>query len=182
MAIVPRDGWFDVRARATWLGSRGLRDGQRPLLMTRRCPSGSTSEERIRVHHPAARKSGRGRALLLCGTVFLEGSDVAMLAVAVPTMRADLGLTTGTAASALSGYVLGYAGFTLLGGRSAGLLGRRRMLLTWLGVFLVFSMLGGFAIDGWMLVVARLRPGRRGQRRRRDAAVRLRHRSARAAR
>ncbi|MFF9221971.1 MFS transporter [Streptomyces viridosporus] len=110
---------------------------------------------------PAARKSGRGRALLLvlCGTIFLEGSDVAMLAVAVPTIRADLGLTTGTAAWVMSGYVLGYAGFTLLGGRAADLLGRRRMFLTWLGVFLVFSMLGGFATDGWMLVVARFVTG-----------------------
>ncbi|MGW5972248.1 MFS transporter [Streptomyces sp. NPDC055186] len=110
---------------------------------------------------PAARTSGRGRALLLvlCGTIFLEGSDVAMLAVAVPTIRADLGLTTGTAAWVMSGYVLGYAGFTLLGGRAADLLGRRRMFLTWLGVFLVFSMLGGFATDGWMLVVARFVTG-----------------------
>ena len=110
---------------------------------------------------PAARRSGRAWPLLLvlCGTIFLEGSDVAMLAVAVPTIRADLGLTTGTAAWVMSGYVLGYAGFTLLGGRAADLLGRRRMFLSWLGVFLVFSTLGGFATDGWMLVVARFVTG-----------------------
>lgn len=59
----------------------------------------------------------------------------------------------------MSGYVLGYAGFTLLGGRAADLLGRRRMFRPWLGVFLVFSMLGGFAIDGWMPVVARFVTG-----------------------
>ncbi|MGX1128019.1 MFS family permease [Streptomyces glaucescens] len=109
---------------------------------------------------PTARRSGRVALLLvLCGTIFLEGSDVAMLAVAVPAIRADLGLSTGTAAWVMSGYVLGYAGFTLLGGRAADLLGRRRMFLTWLGVFLVFSLLGGFAIDGWMLVVARFVTG-----------------------
>lgn len=110
---------------------------------------------------PTARTSGRAwaRLLVLCGTIFLEGSDVAMLAVAVPTIRADPGLSTGTAAWVMSGYVLGYAGFTLLGGRVADLLGRRRMFLTWLGVFLVFSMLGGFATDGWMLVVARFATG-----------------------
>ncbi|MGP3920214.1 hypothetical protein [Nonomuraea sp. 10N515B] len=63
---------------------------------------------------PPARKSGRSWALLLvlCGTIFLEGSDVAMLAVAIPTIRTDLGLTTGTATWVMSGYVLGYAGFT----------------------------------------------------------------------
>ncbi|MDT0320613.1 MFS transporter [Streptomyces millisiae] len=113
------------------------------------------------VAETPGRERGRARALLLvlCGTIFLEGSDVAMLAVAIPTIRADLGLTTGTAAWVMSGYVLGYAGFTLLGGRAADLLGRRRMFLTWLGVFLVFSALGGFATDGWTLVVARFVTG-----------------------
>ncbi|MFK4066402.1 MFS transporter [Streptomyces sp. NPDC029674] len=107
------------------------------------------------------RESGRPWALLLvlCGTIFLEGSDVAMLAVAVPTIRADLGLTTGTTAWVMSGYVLGYAGFTLLGGRTADLRGRRRTFLTWLGVFLVFSVLGGFATDGWTLILARFVTG-----------------------
>lgn len=103
----------------------------------------------------------RAWALLfvLCGTIFLEGIDVAMMAVAIPTIRSDLGLSTGTAAWVMSGYVLGYAGFTLLGGRAADLLGRRRMFLLWLTVFLVFSGLGGFATEGWMLVVARFVTG-----------------------
>ncbi|WP_186768378.1 MFS transporter [Streptomyces qinzhouensis] len=105
--------------------------------------------------------SGRARALLfvLCGTVFLEGIDVAMLAVAVPAIRADLGLSTGTAAWVVSGYVLGYAGFTLLGGRAADLLGRRRMFLLWLAVFIAFSGLGGFGTEGWMLIVSRFVTG-----------------------
>ncbi|MGW6026815.1 MFS transporter [Streptomyces sp. NPDC055099] len=97
--------------------------------------------------------------LVLCGTIFLEGIDVAMLAIAIPAIRADLGLTTGTAAWVMSAYVLGYAGFTLLGGRAADLLGRRRMFLLWLGVFLAFSGLGGLATEGWMLIVARFVTG-----------------------
>ncbi|MEV0225843.1 MFS transporter [Streptomyces sp. NPDC050704] len=97
--------------------------------------------------------------LVLCGTIFLEGIDVAMLAVAIPSIRSDLGLTTGTAAWVMSAYVLGYAGFTLLGGRAADLLGRRRMFLLWLTVFLAFSGLGGFATEGWMLIVARFVTG-----------------------
>ncbi|MCW7991403.1 MFS transporter, partial [Streptomyces platensis subsp. clarensis] len=97
--------------------------------------------------------------LVLCGTIFLEGIDVAMLAVAVPAVRADLGLSTGTTAWVMSAYVLGYAGFTLLGGRAADLLGRRRMFLGWLAVFLVFSGLGGFAEEGWTLILARFVTG-----------------------
>ncbi|WP_406392913.1 MFS transporter [Streptomyces sp. NBC_00887] len=105
--------------------------------------------------------SARAWALLLvlCGTIFLEGIDVAMLAVAVPSIRADLDLSTGTAAWVMSAYVLGYAGFTLLGGRAADLLGRRRMFLVWLTVFLLFSGLGGLATEGWMLIVARFVTG-----------------------
>ncbi|MCT9141144.1 MFS transporter [Streptomyces violarus] len=97
--------------------------------------------------------------LVLCGTIFLEGIDVAMMAVAIPAIRSDLGLGTDTAAWVMSAYVLGYAGFTLLGGRAADLLGRRRMFLLWLTVFLAFSGLGGFATEGWMLVVARFVTG-----------------------
>ncbi|WUT54685.1 MFS transporter [Streptomyces canus] len=97
--------------------------------------------------------------LVLCGTIFLEGADIAMMAVAIPSIRSDLGLATDTAAWVMSAYVLGYAGFTLLGGRAADLLGRRRMFLIWLAVFLGFSGLGGFATEGWMLVVARFVTG-----------------------
>ncbi|WP_307832453.1 MFS transporter [Planomonospora sp. ID91781] len=97
--------------------------------------------------------------LVLCGAIFLEGIDVAMLNVALPSIRADLGLSTGMLSGVVSAYVLGYGGFMLLGGRAADLLGRRRMFLFWLAVFLVFSGLGGFATEGWMLLVARFATG-----------------------
>ncbi|MEV6200268.1 MFS transporter [Streptomyces sp. NPDC051771] len=100
-----------------------------------------------------------GLLVVLSGAVFLEGIDVAMLAVAVPTVRAELGLTTAAAAWVMSAYVLGYAGFTLLGGRAADLLGRRRMFLGWLTVFLLFSGLGALADDGPTLVLARFATG-----------------------
>ena len=100
-----------------------------------------------------------GVLFVLCGAIFLEGIDVAMLNVALPAIRADLGLSTGMLSGVVSAYVLGYGGFMLLGGRAADLLGRRRMFLLWLTVFLVFSGLGGFATEGWMLLVARFVTG-----------------------
>lgn len=100
-----------------------------------------------------------GVLLVLAGAVFLEGIDVAMLNVALPAIRADLSLSTGALSGVVSAYVLGYGGFMLLGGRAADLLGRRRMFLFWLTVFLVFSGLGGFATEGWMLLVARFVTG-----------------------
>ncbi|MFK8849980.1 MFS transporter [Streptomyces sp. Ac-502] len=105
--------------------------------------------------------SGRGRGVLLvlCGAIFLEGIDIAMLNVALPSIRADLGLSTGALQWVMSAYVLGYGGFMLLGGRAADLFGRRRMFLLPLAVFLVFSGLGGLADDGWTLVLARFVTG-----------------------
>ncbi|WP_433728685.1 MFS transporter [Nocardia sp. CA-129566] len=105
--------------------------------------------------------SGRSSAVLavLCGAIFLEGIDVAMLNVALPSIRADLGLSTGMLSGVVSAYVLGYGGFMLLGGRAADLLGRRRMFLLWLTVFLLFSGLGGLASAGWMLLLARFVTG-----------------------
>ncbi|MFI1384844.1 MFS transporter [Embleya sp. NPDC020886] len=100
-----------------------------------------------------------GMLIVLCGAIFLEGIDVAMLNVALPTIREDLGMSTGAVSWVMSAYVLAYAGLMLLGGRTADLLGRRRMFLFWLTVFLVFSGLGGFADEGWMLIVARFVTG-----------------------
>ncbi|WP_259406464.1 MFS transporter [Microbispora sp. H10885] len=55
-----------------------------------------------------------------------------MLNVALPAIRADLGLSTGMLSGVVSAYVLGYGGFMLLGGRAADLLGHRRMFVSWL--------------------------------------------------
>ncbi|MFD6415384.1 MFS transporter [Streptomyces sp. NPDC060194] len=82
-----------------------------------------------------------------------------MLNVALPAIRADMGLDTGQLQSVMSAYVLGYGGFMLLGGRAADLFGRRRMFVLWLTVFLLFSGLGGLATEGWMLVTARFVTG-----------------------
>ncbi|MFC4947103.1 MFS transporter [Pseudonocardia sp. GCM10023141] len=105
----------------------------------------------------------RGRALgvlfVLCGAIFLEGIDISMMGVALPAVRAELGLSTAELQWVVSAYVLGYGGFVLLGGRAADLLGRRRMFLLWLAVFIAFSGLGGLAGEGWILLLARFTTG-----------------------
>ena len=100
-----------------------------------------------------------GVLLVVCGALFLEGIDIAMLNVAVPDIAADIGLGTGAAHWVISAFVLGYAGFMLLGGRSADIFGRRRVFLLALLAFLVFSGLGGLATEPWMLIVARFVTG-----------------------
>jgi MFS family permease len=97
--------------------------------------------------------------LVLCGAIFLEGLDVSMMGVALPEIRAEMDMSTGALQWVVSAYVLGYGGFVLLGGRAADLLGRRRMFLLWLGVFIAFSGLGGLATEGWLIIVARFITG-----------------------
>jgi MFS family permease len=80
-----------------------------------------------------------GLLAVLCGVLFLDGLDVSMVGMALPSIESDLGLTTSQLQWIVSGYVLGYGGFLLLGGRAADLLGRRRVLLVALAVFAVAS-------------------------------------------
>ncbi|MGW3959484.1 MFS transporter [Amycolatopsis sp. NPDC005003] len=105
--------------------------------------------------------SPRARVLLLvlCGAMFLDALDVSMKGVALPSIGAELGMSTGALQWVVSGYVLGFGGFLLLGGRAADLLGRRRMLIGALVVFAVATALGGFATSGPLLVAARFVTG-----------------------
>ncbi|QII09124.1 MFS transporter [Rhodococcoides fascians A25f] len=82
-----------------------------------------------------------------------------MLNVAVPSIASDIGLETGSAHWVISAYVLAYAGFMILGGRVADVLGRRRVFLTALAVFAVFSAIGGLAQESWVLIVVRFITG-----------------------
>jgi EmrB/QacA subfamily drug resistance transporter len=109
----------------------------------------------------AERLSGRawGALLVLCGALFLDALDVSMIGVALPSIRTDLHMSTSSLQWVVSAYVLGYGGFLLLGGRAADLLGRRRMFLISLGVFIVASGLGGLANDGALLIATRFIKG-----------------------
>jgi EmrB/QacA subfamily drug resistance transporter len=100
-----------------------------------------------------------GALLVLCGALFLDALDVSMVGVALPSIRTDLDMSTSSLQWVVSAYVLGYGGFLLLGGRAADLLGRRRMFLISLGVFLVASGLGGLANDGTLLIATRFVKG-----------------------
>jgi len=107
------------------------------------------------------RLSGRawGMLLVLCGALFLDAMDVSMIGVALPSIREDLGLSTSSLQWVVSAYVLGYGGFLLLGGRAADLLGRRKVFLVALGVFVVASALGGLVDDGSLLIATRFIKG-----------------------
>ncbi|MFF7451705.1 MULTISPECIES: MFS transporter [unclassified Streptomyces] len=100
-----------------------------------------------------------GTLLVLCAAMFLDALDVSMVGVALPSIGADLGLSTSTLQWIVSGYILGYGGLLLLGGRAADLLGRREVFLVALGVFAVASLLGGLVDSGPLLIASRFVKG-----------------------
>jgi MFS family permease len=100
-----------------------------------------------------------GALVVLCGVLFLDGLDVSMVGVALPSIGSDLDLSTSALQWVVSGYVLGYGGLLLLGGRFADLLGRRRVLLAALAVFTGASLVGGLVNDGTLLVITRFLKG-----------------------
>jgi len=97
--------------------------------------------------------------IVLGGALCLDALDVSMIGVALPSIRTALGLSTASLQWIVSGYVLGYGGLLLLGGRAADLLGRRRVFLVALAVFAVVSLLGGLASDPGLLIAARFVKG-----------------------
>jgi MFS family permease len=113
------------------------------------------------THSAAPRWDARTWSLLvvLCGVLFLDGLDVSMVGVALPSIRSDLGLSTSQLQWVVSGYVLGYGGLLLLGGRAADMLGRRKVLIAGLSVFVVASAIGGLVNDGTLLVLSRILKG-----------------------
>jgi EmrB/QacA subfamily drug resistance transporter len=93
--------------------------------------------------------------LAACAGQFLVVLDVSVVNVALPSMRADLSLSTTGLQWVLNAYSIAFAGFMLLGGRAADIFGRKRTFLVGLGLFTAASLAGGLAQEGWQLLVAR---------------------------
>ena len=106
-------------------------------------------------------RSRRGALVLalLLLVQFLDFLDVSIVNVALPSIREDLHFSTQSLQWVVSGYVLTYGGFLLLGGRAADLVGRRRILVCGLSLFAVASLAGGLAQSEGVLIAARLAQG-----------------------
>ncbi|HEY7175345.1 MAG TPA: MFS transporter [Micromonosporaceae bacterium] len=100
-----------------------------------------------------------GALFVLCGALFLDGLDVSMIGVALPSIGSDLHMSTSALQWVVSAYVLGYGGLLLLGGRSADLLGRRRVFLIAVAAFAAASLIGGIVDSGPLLIASRFVKG-----------------------
>jgi EmrB/QacA subfamily drug resistance transporter len=107
-------------------------------------------------------RSDRGRwlALALLGTAFfMVVLDSTIVYVALPSIDADLGFSQRGLQWVMSAYLLTFGGLLLLGGRSADLLGRRRMFMIGVGLFAASSLVCGIALSAGILVAARVVQG-----------------------
>jgi EmrB/QacA subfamily drug resistance transporter len=100
---------------------------------------------------PSFLSTGRGKLTLAFLCMIVN--------VALPSIRRDLHFSIESLQWVLSGYLLTYGGFMLLGGRAADLLGRRRILVAGMIVFALSSLAAGLAAGSATLVGARLVQG-----------------------
>jgi EmrB/QacA subfamily drug resistance transporter len=81
--------------------------------------------------------------------------DLTIVNVALPHIQAALGFSGSNLEWVANAYAVTFGGLLLLGGRSGDLLGRRRVFIAGLLVFVLASLLGGFATDQAWLLAAR---------------------------
>jgi EmrB/QacA subfamily drug resistance transporter len=94
--------------------------------------------------------------LALLGAVqFMVVLDIAIVNVALPSIQTDLDFSQANLQWVISAYALVFGGFLLLGGRTADLLGRRRVFMVGLIMFTIGSLLCGLAWSEASLIGAR---------------------------
>ncbi|MGP4005519.1 MFS transporter [Streptomyces sp. 4N124] len=91
----------------------------------------------------------------LVASMLTLGFDMTILNVALPTMAADLGASTGEQQWMADAYVVVFAALMLPAGLLGDRFGRRLMLITGLGIFLAGSVIGALAGDVTWVIVAR---------------------------
>jgi EmrB/QacA subfamily drug resistance transporter len=101
----------------------------------------------------------RATLLLSCLAQFMVILDVSVVNVALPAIRSGLHFSEANLQWVVNAYTVTFAGFLLLGGRAADLLGRRRVFVAGLLLFALASLVGGFAQSQGMLIAARAAQG-----------------------
>ncbi len=96
---------------------------------------------------------------LILAVQFMTILDIAIVNVALPSIQVDLGFSQENLQWVISAYALVFGGFLLLGGRSADLLGRRRIFMVGTLLFTFGSLLCGLAWSDESLIAFRALQG-----------------------
>jgi EmrB/QacA subfamily drug resistance transporter len=97
----------------------------------------------------------RATLILACLAQFMVILDVSVVNVALPSIRHALKFSEEDLQWVVNAYTVTFAGFLLLGGRAADLLGRRRVFVSGLVLFALASLAGGLSNDQTVLIIAR---------------------------
>jgi EmrB/QacA subfamily drug resistance transporter len=106
-----------------------------------------------------ARPHLRATLILACLAQFMVILDVSVVNVALPKIRHALEFSEADLQWVVNAYTVTFAGFLLLGGRAADLLGRRRVFVFGLTLFALASFAGGLADSRVVLIAARAAQG-----------------------
>jgi EmrB/QacA subfamily drug resistance transporter len=102
----------------------------------------------------------RWKALtVLCAAFFMTVLDVTIVTVALPSIGEGLHFSRDNLQWVLIAYAITFGGFLLLGGRTADLVGRRRVFLAGLGLFTIASLFCGLAWSEGVLIGSRAAQG-----------------------
>src|SRR5438874_2525966 len=110
------------------------------------------------VTHEAVGEQDRRRwfaLALIVAAQFMVVLDVAIVNVALPSIKNDLHFSQESLQWVITDYSIFFGGVLLLGGRLADLLGRRRLFMVGLALFTVSSLLDGLAWSETSLIVFR---------------------------
>src|SRR5215472_1225825 len=119
MDVVPTGGRPAIGWAATYRRALTPRSGVQPLTP---------------VHQPT-RQQLRATLILACLAQFMVVLDVSVVNVALPSIRHALGFTEDGLQWVVNAYTITFAGFLLLGGRAADLIGRRKVFVFGLVLF-----------------------------------------------
>jgi len=113
-----------------------------------------------RTSGAAAREGSKTPLLLIvCLAQFMVILDVSIVNVALPSIHDGLGFSTTGLQWVVNAYTLTFAGFLMLGGRCADLLGRRRVFLAGTALFSLSSLACALADSRGLLLGARALQG-----------------------
>ncbi|WP_116948283.1 MFS transporter [Jiangella endophytica] len=96
---------------------------------------------------------------ITCVAQFMVILNATIVVVALPAIQSDLGIAAGDLIWVVNAYLVTFGGFLLIGGRSADIFGRQRMLLVGTTLFTAASLWGATSTSAATLLSARAAQG-----------------------
>ena len=109
-----------------------------------------------------ATRNGGIALAVICVAQLMVILDATVVNVALPSIRQDLNFSLDNLTWVVTAYSLAFGGLLLFGGRTGDLFGRRRMFMIGIALFAGASLVGGFATNESMLIIARAAQGAGG--------------------